>query len=44
VAVFDPCLERVVDALECLIHRGPEAAMNQFNVREKAVDEGEGKN
>jgi len=42
--VFQPCLERAVDALECLIHRGPEAAMNQFNVREKFVDEGEGKN
>ncbi|NJN68980.1 MAG: aminoacyl-tRNA hydrolase [Nitrospira sp.] len=42
--VFEPCLERAVDALECLIHRGPEAAMNQFNVREKSVDEGEDKN
>ncbi len=41
MTVFDPCLERAVDALECLIHRGPEAAMNQFNVREKAVGEGE---
>ncbi|HEU5407529.1 MAG TPA: aminoacyl-tRNA hydrolase [Nitrospira sp.] len=40
MAVFDPCLERAVDALECLIHRGPEVAMNQFNVRER-VDEGE---
>lgn len=40
MAVFEPCLERAVDALECLIHRGPEAAMNQFNVRER-VDEGE---
>lgn len=37
--VIDPCLERAVDALECLIHRGPEAAMNRFNVREKVVDE-----
>jgi len=34
-AVFEPCLERAVDALECLIHRGPEVAMNQFNVRER---------
>jgi len=42
MAVFEPCLERVVDALECAIHRGPEAAMNQFNVREKATDKGEG--
>lgn len=40
MAVFDPCLERAVDALECLIHRGPDVAMNQFNVRERA-DEGE---
>lgn len=32
--VFEPCLERAVDALECLIHRGVETAMNQFNVRE----------
>jgi PTH1 family peptidyl-tRNA hydrolase len=40
MAVFDPCLERAVDALECLVHRGPDVAMNQFNVRERA-DEGE---
>lgn len=39
--VLEPCLERAVDALECLIHRGTEAAMNQFNVREKVMDEGE---
>lgn len=39
--VIDPCLNRAVDALECLIHRGPEAAMNQFNVRERAVDQRE---
>lgn len=32
--VFGPCVERAVDALECLIHRGVETAMNQFNVRE----------
>jgi PTH1 family peptidyl-tRNA hydrolase len=38
--VFDPCIERAVDALECLIHRGVETAMNQFNVRERA-EEGE---
>lgn len=42
MSVFEPCLERAVDALECLIHRGPEVAMNQFNVREKVVDEREG--
>jgi PTH1 family peptidyl-tRNA hydrolase len=41
MAVFDPCLERAVDALECLIHRGPEVAMNQYNVREKVASEGE---
>jgi PTH1 family peptidyl-tRNA hydrolase len=33
--VIEPCLERAVDALEVLIHRGTEAAMNQFNVRER---------
>lgn len=42
--VIDPCLERAVDALECLIHRGPEAAMNEFNVREQVVDERRDKN
>ncbi len=31
--VIEPCLERAVDALEVLIHRGTEAAMNEFNVR-----------
>jgi len=31
--VIEPCLERAVDALEVLIHRGTEVAMNQFNVR-----------
>ena len=35
MAVFEPCLERAVDALECLIHRGPDVAMNEFNVRER---------
>jgi peptidyl-tRNA hydrolase, PTH1 family len=33
--VIEPCLERAVDALEILIHRGIEAAMNQFNVRDR---------
>jgi len=42
MAVIEPCLERAVDALECLIHRGPDVAMNQFNIREKVVGEGEG--
>jgi PTH1 family peptidyl-tRNA hydrolase len=44
MAVFDPCLERAVDALECLIHRGPEVAMNQFHIREKRIEEREGEN
>ncbi len=44
MAIIEPCLERAVDALECLIHRGPDVAMNQFNVREKSLDEGEGGN
>jgi PTH1 family peptidyl-tRNA hydrolase len=35
VGVLNPCLDRAVDALECLIHRGTAAAMNQFNIREK---------
>jgi PTH1 family peptidyl-tRNA hydrolase len=32
---IEPCLERAVDALEIVIHRGTETAMNQFNVRER---------
>ena len=40
VVVLEPCLEQVVDAVECLIHRGAAVAMNQFNVRERA-EEGE---
>ncbi len=32
--IIEPCLERAVDALEVLIHRGTETAMNQFNVRD----------
>lgn len=39
--VIEPCLERAVDALECLIHRGTEAAMNQYNVRERQPSNGE---
>ena len=42
LAIIEPCLERAVDALECLIHRGADVAMNQFNIREKVMDEGEG--
>ena len=37
--VIEPCVDRAVDALEALIHRGTAAAMNQFNVRERAADE-----
>lgn len=33
--IIAPCLERAVDALEVLIHRGLETAMTQFNVRER---------
>ena len=33
--VLNPCLDRAVEALECLIHRGTAVAMNQFNVREQ---------
>jgi PTH1 family peptidyl-tRNA hydrolase len=40
--VLNPCLDRAVDALECLIHRGTAVAMNQFNVREKMGGEEEG--
>ena len=39
--VIAPCLDRAVDALEWLIHRGTTAAMNQFNVREKLTEEEE---
>jgi peptidyl-tRNA hydrolase, PTH1 family len=35
IEVLNPCPDRAVDALECLIHRGAAVAMNQFNVREK---------
>ena len=31
--VLNPCLDRAVDALECVIHRGLAVAMNEFNVR-----------
>jgi PTH1 family peptidyl-tRNA hydrolase len=39
--VIEPCLERAVDALEILIHRGTEIAMNQFNARERDASNGE---
>jgi peptidyl-tRNA hydrolase, PTH1 family len=41
MAVHEPCLERAVDALELLLHRGVATAMNQFNVRERELDEGD---
>jgi PTH1 family peptidyl-tRNA hydrolase len=42
IEVLNPCLDRAVDALECLIHRGVAVAMNEFNLRENAGGEGEG--
>lgn len=36
---LEPCLDRAVQALECLVQRGVEAAMNEFNVREQEGDE-----
>ncbi|MDH4185616.1 MAG: aminoacyl-tRNA hydrolase, partial [Nitrospira sp.] len=41
VEILSPCLDRAVDALECLIHRGTAVAMNQFNVREKSERDGD---
>ena len=38
-AVYDPCLERAVDALEVLLNRDVATAMNQFNVRPRETDE-----
>ena len=35
IEILNPCLDRAVDALECLIHRGVAVAMNEFNVRER---------
>jgi peptidyl-tRNA hydrolase, PTH1 family len=35
IEILNPCLDRAVDALECLIHRGIAVAMNEFNVREQ---------
>ena len=35
VEILTPCLDRAIDALECLIHRGVAVAMNEFNVREQ---------
>ena len=41
IEVLNPCLDRAVDALECVIHRGLSVAMNQFNVRERETPEEE---
>ncbi len=38
MAVYEPCLERAVDALELLLNRDLATAMNQFNVREKKLE------
>lgn len=39
IDVLSPCLDRAVDALESVIHRGIAVAMNQFNMRERDVTE-----
>ena len=39
IDVLSPCLDRAVDALESVIHRGIAVAMNQFNVREREESE-----
>jgi PTH1 family peptidyl-tRNA hydrolase len=41
IEILNPCLDRAVDALECLIHRGAAVAMNEFNVRERETAEEE---
>ena len=42
IEILSPCLDRAVDALECLIHRGVAVAMNEFNVRGRETTEEEG--
>ncbi|THJ22706.1 MAG: aminoacyl-tRNA hydrolase [Nitrospira sp. CG24E] len=37
--VLNPCLDRAIESLECLVHRGTAVAMNQFNVRDKVEGE-----
>ena len=39
IDLLNPFLDRAVDALECMIHRGIAVAMNQFNVREREESE-----
>lgn len=41
VEILNPCLDRAVDAMERLIHRGVAVAMNEFNVRERETPEEE---
>ncbi|MGQ0666147.1 MAG: aminoacyl-tRNA hydrolase [Nitrospiraceae bacterium] len=41
IEVLNPCLDRAVAALECLMHRGLAVAMNEFNVRERETKEEE---
>ncbi len=36
---LQPCVDRAVEALECVIERGVAAAMNEFNVRERSDEE-----
>lgn len=40
IDVLNPCLDRAVAALQCLVHRGASAAMNEFNVRERETSNG----
>lgn len=42
-AILESCLERAVDGLECLIHRGIDVAMNQFNIRERELSDSDGR-
>jgi peptidyl-tRNA hydrolase, PTH1 family len=42
IEILNPCLDRAIDALECLIHRGVAVAMNEFNVRGRETTEEEG--
>ena len=39
--ILNPCLDRAVESLECVIHRGVAVAMNQFNVWEKPGEDEE---
>lgn len=41
IEVLNPCLDRAVDALEYLIHRGVALTMNEFNVRVRETANGD---